>query len=336
GVIKDELIDLKEEYGTPRRTVIVDEVVKADKLITAGDLVPDQAVVVCISHDNQICHWPVDKGLDPARGRQKDPLAVAIAANTRDTLYLFQEHGRVTIIPMHQIESGTAPGDGANVTEFGRGSASVVAGVALPGSDETTGYLFLVSRLGRVKRIALSDVVGIRGTEAVVMGLDKGDKLLTAFLTPGEDEVLLVSNKGQAIRFSEVDVRPMGLSAVGVMGMKLGPKDFLVGAGLARPRADLMIATQQGFGKRSDLSQYPKQGRYGQGVIGISLDKQSGPAIAAAVISASDRVMYLSQKRNNKTVYGRAISKVGRAQKGKELMAIRGTDKLAKMIVFSG
>jgi DNA gyrase subunit A len=167
------------------------------------------------------------------------------------------------------------------------------------------------------------------------MGIEKGDSLLTAFLTPGEEEVVLVSNKGQAIRFSEVEVRPMGLSAAGVLGMKLEAKDVLVGAGLVKPRADLVIVTEQGFGKRTDLKDYPKQGRYGQGVISITLSQESGPAVAAAVVNASDRVMLLSEKRGNKTIFARAIAKVGRNQKGKELIAIRGKDKFAELITLT-
>ena len=333
-VIKEELVDLKDEYGNPRRTVIVDEVVQADRLITAGDLVPEEAVIVCVSQGGHICHWPVENGIDSARGRQKDPLAVAVPANTRETLYLFREDGQVAIIPMHQIPGGQAPGDGPHLSEFCSGNKPVVAGLVLPGSESPGGYLFLATRQGRVKRITLEDLIAIRGSEAVVIGVEKGDSLLSAFVTPGEEEVILISSNGQAIRFSEVDVRPMGLSAAGVWGMKLGEKDNLVGAGLVKPRADLVIVTEQGYGKRTDLKDFPKQGRYGQGVIGINLTKESGRVAAGAVANASDRVMFVSKKRNNKTVYARSITKVGRNQKGKSLMAIRGTDKLDQLITL--
>ena len=333
-VIKEELVDLKEEYGSPRRTVILDEMVRADKLITASDLVPEESVVVCITESGQICRWSHEKGLDPARGRQKDPLIVAVSAHTRDVLYLFRADGQAIIIPMHQIPAGAGPGEGLHITEFSSGKAPVVAGVALPEGQESEGYLFLVSRQGRVKRIALSDVVAIRGSQATVMGIDKGDSVLTAFITPGEEEVILVSNLGQAIRFSEVEVRAMGLSAAGVLGMKLGKKDTLVGAGLVKPRADLVIITEQGQGKRTDLKAFPKQGRYGQGVIGMSLTKEGGPAAVAAVVNASDRVMFLSQKRKIKAVYARSIAKMTRNQKGKEVIAIRGNDKLCQLITL--
>ncbi|MBN1992272.1 MAG: DNA gyrase subunit A [Anaerolineae bacterium] len=336
GVIKEELADLKTQYGTPRRTVIIDQETNGDKLVTAGDLLPDEEVVVCISQSGQICRWPAGNGLEPARGRQKDPLVVATPAHTRDTLYLFTEDGRAVIIPMHQIPQGQTPGEGANVGEFSSGALKpVVAGLALPHTDEPEGYLFLVSRLGRVKRITLSDLVAVRGNEAIVMGLEKGDTLLMAFSTGGKDEVMLASAKGQAIRFAEEEVRPMGLPATGVWGMKLAKGDELAGAGPVKPRGDLIVITQQGLGKRMALSQYPTQGRYGQGVIAMSLTKAAGPIAVAATANASDRVMMISQKGNNKTIYAKALPKLNRNQKGQELMAIRGKDQMARLVVLT-
>jgi DNA gyrase subunit A len=236
---------------------------------------------------------------------------------------------------MHQTPEGQAPGDGANISEFSSGPLQpVVAGLALSGADEPSGYLFLVSRSGRVKRITLSDLVGVRGNEAVVMGIEENDALLTAFITPGKGEVMLVSAKGQAIRFPEEEVRPMGLPAAGVWGMKLAKGDELVGAGLIKPRGDVVMVTQQGLGKRTGLNQFPKQGRYGQGVIAMSLTKASGPIAVATTVNASDRVMMVSQKGNNKTVYAKALPKLNRNQRGKELIAIRGRDQVAQLVTL--
>lgn len=335
GVIKEELIDLKEEYGSPRRTIIIDEEANGDKLFTAGDLMPDEAVVVCVSHSGRICRWPAEAALEPARGQQADPLAVAVPARTRQTLYLIRADGQASLIPMHQVPAGAAPGDGPNLIEFTSGDAPVVAGLALSNQGETAGYLCLASRQGRVKRVALSDLTAIRGSEATVMGLDQGDSVLTAFTTPGEGEIILVTAQGQAIRFAEEEVRAMGLPAAGVLGIKLARADEVVGAGPVKPRSDLLVVTQKGNGKRTDTGEYPTQGRYGQGVIAIALTKADGLIAAAAVISASDRVMFISEKGNNKAIYGRSVTRVGRNQKGKSLISIRGRDQLARLIVLS-
>jgi DNA gyrase subunit A len=335
-VVKTELTDLKATFGTPRRTLIVDEQPGAGQVTTARDLVPAEDVVVTVTESGRLCSWPAQEGLDPARGRQKDPLAMAAPANTRDMLYLFSAKGQAIIVPMHQVPKGKAPGDGPNISEFSTGSvAQIVAGLALPASDEPpTGYLCLVSELGRVKRISLADVNEVRGTDATMMGIDDDDRLLTAFVTPGDGDVVLVSSGGQAIRFAEEDVRAMGLSAAGVWGMKLGKNDKLVGAGPIKTRGELAVISELGIGKRIDLEQYPKQGRYGQGVITMPTGKESGPLAAAGVINLSNRVMYISQKKNSKTVYARALPKASRTSKGKALMSIREKDGILRMIVL--
>jgi DNA gyrase subunit A len=331
GLIKKELTELKVNYGAPRRTLIVDRTADKDKVVTARDLVPAETVVVSVTKSGRICCWPVEKGLDPARGRQKDPLNVTVQANTRDTLYLFAADGQALIIPMHQVPKGVAPGDGPSLTEFSLGSVrEIVAGITLPNEEKGQGFLCLVSRQGRVKRISMNDVNDIRGSEALVMGIENKDTLLTAFVTPGDGEVMLASSRGQAIRFSEEEVRAMGLPAAGVWGMKLAN----VGAGPIKARGELILVTKNGWGKRTDLKQFPKQGRHGQGVIALPISKETGRVAAAHVVNLGNRVMLISQRKNSKTVYARALSKMSRTHKGKPVMSIRGTDGIASLVVL--
>jgi len=335
-VIKDDLKELKATYSTPRRTLIIEQGASDKKLMTAGELVPEEEVIVAVSQSGRVCRWPNKAELKPGQGRQKDPLVVAVPASTRDMLYLFTAQGQAVIIPMHQVPPGAAPGDGPSLTEFNVASTQpVVAGLTLPNSDEHAGYLFLVSRLGRVKRITLNDLAAVRGDGAVVMGLDKGDALLTAFATEGKGEVILTSAQGQGIRFAEEEVRPMGLPAAGVFGMKLADKDELVGAGPVKPRGDVLIVTQNGDAKRTSLSDYPTQGRYGQGVVAIKLAKDSGPVAVATTANVSDRVMLIAKNGNNKTVYAKSISKIGRNQKGKAFMSIRGRNEIARLVTLA-
>jgi DNA gyrase subunit A len=333
-VIKEELTELKANYGSPRRTVIMDQSHEGDKLITARELLPAEPVVVAVSWSGRVCRWPTEDGLELARGRQKDPLAAAVPANTRDTLYLFTSDGRAVIIPMHQVPVGSAPGDGPSLAEFSAGPVkAVIGGVALS-ADHLSGYLLAVSRQGRVKRISLNDLSNVRGHEAIVMGLEAGDTLQTAFLTLGKSEIVLVSAQGQAIRFAEEDVRPMGLPATGVLGMKLAKGDGLVGGGPVKSRGELVIVTEKGWGKRTGIAKFPKQGRYGQGVIAMPTGKEGGKVVVAAVVNLGDRVMLISEKKNSKTVYARALPKMARGHKGKALMSIRGRDRIACLITL--
>ncbi len=332
--IKGELNELKEKYGSPRRTLIVDQTADKDKVTTTRDLVPDESVVITVTQSGKICYWAAEKGLDPARGRQKDPLAVAVSANTRDTLYLFTVSGQAVILPVHQIPKGGGLGDGPSVSELSlKQVGEIVAGLALP-KGELSGYLCLVSRRGRIKRITLSDVGDIRGSEALVMGVDKGDSLLTAFITPGKGEVILVSARGQGIRFAEEEVRAMGLPAAGVWGIKLAKDDQVVGAGPLKSRGELMMITEKGWGKRTDMAQFSKQGRHGQGMIALPMNKETGLVSVAAVVNLSNRVMMISKKKNSKTVYARALPKMSRTHKGKSMMSIKDKDGIAHLVVL--
>jgi DNA gyrase subunit A len=346
GVIKEELVELKAKYDTPRRTMIIDQPADANRPITAGDLAPEEAVVIALSRNGQVCRWPAVEGLEPGRGKWDDPLQWAVSASTRGALYLFTITGRALAAPVHQIPPGSAPGEGIsleNLTGLKELSGlGVVAGLArrpngdifeVSGTAKDLRYLCLVSRQGRIKRIALSDLATVRSGETVVMGLENDDTLLTAFATPGEGELILVSALGQAIRFAEEEVRPMGLPAAGVLGMKLAGNDELVGAGAVKPKDDLVIVTRQGWGKRVDLTQFPKQGRYGQGVIALKLAVSDAVA-AAATAHAADRVMLLTNKGNNKTVFAKSLPRLTRLHRGEELIAIRGRDYLARLVIL--
>jgi DNA gyrase subunit A len=332
GVIKDDLLELKSKYDSPRRTHIV----AGEKgHLTTRDLVPEEDVIVAVSRSGRICRWPEDQGLDPARGRQKDPLAVVTTANTRDALYLFTEDGKAIVVPAHQVPTGAAPGEGLSVAELAGLPRQLVVTAALSLAPTPSGYLFLTSRRGRVKRITLDDLTAARTAEITVMKLEKGDALAWATRTVGKEDVILIVSNGQAIRFSEEDVRPMGLPAAGVLGVKMGEGDQVVGMGVYRPRGDVVVISQMGIGKRSALSEYPRQGRYGMGVTTASLSAKTGQLAAGVVASASDRLLIVSEKGNSKAIYVRSLPKAQRATQGKELIAIRGRDRLATLSLLT-
>jgi len=342
SVIKDDLLQLKSEYGSPRRTHIV---AGEKSQLTARDLVPDEAVVVAVTESGRVCYWAVDQGVEPARGRQKDPLVAITTANTRDNLYLFTDQGKAIVLPTHQIPPGATPGEGLSVAELAGLSSqpTVTAALALSpvGSsgkqeaDGPSGYLFLASRKGRVKRISLADLCAARTNEITVMKVDKDDALGWAVRTSGKEEVILIVSNGQAIRFSEEDVRPMGLPAGGVLGVKMGEEDWLVGMGVYRTRGDVIVISEMGIGKRTALSEYPTQGRYGAGVATANLSTKTGQLAVGLVANASDRLLMVSARGNSKAVFARSLPKARRATQGRELIAIRGNDRLATLLALS-
>jgi DNA gyrase subunit A len=207
-----------------------------------------------------------------------------------------------------------------------------VASGAKPPAQIEEGYLFLATHEGKVKRVSLADFLAARGEEFTVMKVDEGDELGWVALTRGDQEVLLVTRKGQAIRFSEEDVRPMGLPAGGVMGVKLAEGDQVVAMDVVQARASLFVVTSAGYGKWTSLAEYPTQRRYGSGVVTANLSSKTGDLVGGCVVKGSDEVILVSAKGATKRLRVRSAPRMGRATRGKILMSLRGGDSLADII----
>ena len=345
GVVHDELVTIKERYADARRTQVLD----AGKVqLTAADLIPDEPVWVTVSRGGLVARMP-DEGTSPrVPSRPQDAPVALLAASTRDTLYLFAADGGAAAFPIHQLPDGLAwKGTGthyADLTPLTRRD-TVVAALALPPSPPLTppiggegregrGYLFLATRQGIVKRAALADLPGVSSERFVVIGVEEEDTLGWAAVTTGEDQVLLVTASGRAIRFREEEVRPMGLAAGGVMGVKLGGKgDHAVALAVVRPRSDLLVMTEDGRGKRTPLSEYPTQGRYGQGVLAA---RRAAPGVGLAganVVKSDDPVILVTKKGAAKTMRARSAPRMGRQAQGKPVIALRGQDTVVNAFV---
>ncbi|MBN1179350.1 MAG: DNA gyrase subunit A [Anaerolineae bacterium] len=334
GVIREELLAVKAQYADPRRTEVVEA--GAAVVLTTDDLIPDVPVWVGGTRGGLVARVPDVDGNPPSiRSKVEDPPLALISASTRDALYIFAADGTAVAYPIHQLPEGEAwNGVGAHVadlTPLTRRKA-VVAMVALP--TGTSGYLLLGTRDGMVKRVALADLPGV-GTEAfTVMGVAEGDALGWVMVTGGDDEVLMVTRAGQAIRFKEEEIRPMGLPAGGVMGVKLGEKgDGVAGVALVRSRSDLFIVTEDGRAKRTPLVDYPTQGRYGKGVIAMRLAGTGGGVAGAAVVQSRDPLVLVTEKGATKTVRASSAPRMGRATQGDEVVALKKGDRVIGVCV---
>ncbi len=338
GLIKEEVREVKDKYADPRRTQIVE---RKKVELTARDLLPDEEVLIGISRDGLVSRHSVEEGIKTTRRRVKDPLHQVLAANTQDELFLFTADGRAVSVLVHQIPEADRPSGGehlADLTSLWR-RHKVAAALALPVAagkspeQPREGYLLLASRKGKVKRVTLADFLAARGEEFTVMGVDEGDELGGAAFTSGTDEVILVTRKGQAIRFEEKEVRPMGLPAGGVMGIKLlGKGDGVVAMDVVQPRASLFVATSAGYGKWTSLAEYPTQGRYGKGVVTASLSSKTGDLVGGCVVKGSDQIVLVSAKGGTKKLRVRSAPRMGRVTRGKVLMSLRGGDSLADVV----
>ena len=334
ALIKSDLLEIKEKYGDPRRTQIVDLTRGAH---TTHDLLPEQEVWVSVGSDGTLRRTDAGRLTQTSlRQAAKGAEAALFQANARDLLYVFADSGRAARLGIHELQA-----DNKSAAEFTglerkeRATAALwlprVAGPAGPGSveggsaaaaDDAGGYLLLASERGSVKRVGLAHVSENVNSGSVVMNLDDKDRLCWALRTDGARDLLLVSSGGQAIRFAEEEVRSMGLPAGGVGGMKLGRSEKIVFAGVVEADALLMTYTEKGFAKLTPLADFPRQGRNGGGVAAHKLSARTGGLTAAAILPAARLPKLLAlviPKATPRVLELSEIPNQGRASQGKQV-----------------
>jgi DNA gyrase subunit A len=332
-LIRRNLIDLKARYGDARRTQIADRTKGA---LTAKDVLPDQEVWVTLSADGLLSRT--------ARAGSRHPLLAStgglptgcLPVNTRQDLYILSAKGQATRVPAYQVPDGVGAhyADISGLTRRDR----VLALCAFPpshGDEPVQGYLLLGTVQGKVKRVALADLAAQAHTNPQVIGLDGGDELGWAGVSAGGGEILLLTAGGQAIRFSEEDVRPMGLPAGGIGGIKLQRKDRVVAgcgipAGVA-PGTSVALITATGFGKRVPLAEFPVQGRNGQGVIAAKPAPRAGELAGAALVESGDLLACLVSSGAAKVLRAAALPETARATLGKAVLALGSGEQVQAM-----
>jgi DNA gyrase subunit A len=338
ALIKEELLELKGKYGDARRTQIVE---REKGELTARDLLPEEEVLISITWGGVIKREPVagKRGIAP-KGQGKNAIQFLLLANTRDNLAFFTVGGHAGLFPVHQIPDVAQRRAGTPVTGlWPLGRKKLTAIVTLPGGEtrEKGGYLVLATRGGKIKRITLADFVNAAAKgEVTAMGVDHSDELRWARLTQGGQEIVLVTKNGQAIRFSEEEVRPMGLAAAGVMAIKLVVGDQVVAMDLVQPRAQLLVATTRGYAKRIPLADFPVQRRYGSGVVAAKLSSRVGDVAAAKVAYAKDKVAFVSAKGMLMGLTVQKVNRMNRSAQGKAVMQLKDGDSLAAIVALEG
>jgi len=347
-VIREELVALKGKYGDARRT----EIAGARARVGAEELVPDVPVWVAVTEAGRVARM-ADEGGPPALPDKLERAALPVAllrASTRDILYVFSADGHFAAYPVHQLPEGAIwEGAGRAIGDLvsRSGPFPAVAALVLPTAHSETQseaqgrpeYLFLATRRGMVKRVAVADlpIVGF-GT---VIGIAQGDAVVGAAWTTGMDEVVLVTRAGQAIRFREEEVRPMGLPAGGVAGVKLQEatdkkqeEDGAVALVVVRPKEDLVVVAEDGRGKRTPLSEYPTQGRYGKGVITARFAAPGVGLAGAAAIPTGGTLALLTGAGAVRVVGTRSIPRQDRPAQGRSLIPLRKGDRVRRGLVF--
>lgn len=337
-VIREELTAIKTEFGDKRLTEIIGE--REDLLME--DLITEEEVVVTFSHEGYVKYQPLTVYQTQHRGgrgkaatavKEEDFVERLVIASTHDTLLCFSNHGKVYWLKVYQLPAATRTARGRpiiNLLPLAEGE-KLNAILPVKNYDESK-HVFMATTKGVVKKVSLEQFSRPRSNGIIAVELDEGDKLIDVAITDGTQNVMLFSNKGKVVQFPEALVRAMGRGARGVRGMKLGKDQSLIALIISKPEGSILTATENGYGKRTEIEDYPQSaGRGGQGVISIQVDKRNGDVVNAVQVLPNDEAMLISERGTLVRVPVNEISIVGRNTKGVRLINLTEGDKLVGM-----
>ena len=344
-VIDGELRALSERYGDDRRTRIIGESFRLEM----GDLIVDEEVVLTVSHHGYVKRIPIDtyrsqrrggRGLQGMGTKESDWVEHLFVASTHDVLMIFTRDGTCHWLRVWQIPQGSRQARGkpiVNLLNIGRGSkiASVVP-VREFGDDR---WLLFATRDGKVKRTPLAAYGNVRKVGIRAINIREGDELIDVRITGGDDEVILATEAGQAIRFRESDCRGMGRVAEGVMGIRLAEGDRVVGMVVVRPDSSLLVVTDGGMGKRTEVGEYPLRRRGGKGVINMKLSERAGKVVSIKAVAPDEEVMLITRRGVINRQRTEEIRIIGRRTKGVRLVALDEKDEImdvARIVADNG
>ncbi len=345
GMIKEDLVEIASKYGDERRTRIAPE---ASGDLSEEDLVVDESVLISITERGYIKRVSAKAFRAQRRGgrgvkghttRDEDEILMMLPARTLDTILFFSDKGKVYSEKTYQIPDSGRTARGipiVNILTIGQ-NETITAAVPVPDFDAAE-YCTMVTRKGKIKRVVLSEFASVRPSGLIAMGLSDDDELGWVRPTSGGGEVVIVTERGQALRFLEDEVRPMGRPATGVQGIKLRKKDHVVGMEVVEPGGDLLVVTVKGYGKRTPLDEYPQKGRATMGV--LTLDKNAIPQVgkiaAARVVQAEeDLITLISANGIVMRTKAETIAKLGRATRGVRVMDLQDKDTVAALARIS-
>jgi DNA gyrase subunit A len=335
-VVGEELEAVKQAYTDRRRTHIVqlEKGKQQASLMTSTDLVPEKEVWVMVSQQGELARTLEDK-MPRLSGREAP--ALLVKASTRDTLYLVCEDGEAAALPLHALPEADAPTAGTPFAKLSplRAGQKLAALFTLPpvaGGDKSQAgfedmFVLTATRQGMVKKSALSDLPGASANTFTLVKINQGDKLGWLRLSNGKNEVFMVTAQGMAIRFGEAEVRPMGLVAAGVLGIKLQERDEVIGMDLLPQRGEVFLIASHGIAKRVAIREFPTQGRYGQGVVAWKLPEKE-QVVGMAVGRGTLRISVHTSRLQPRTLRLDEAPLQGRTARGKAVVEVKGTSRV--------
>ena len=337
GIIKKELLEVKEQYGDARRTEILTETSE----LTIEDLLADEEMVVTITRSGYIKRTHVEayrsqrrggKGVTGMETKEEDIVEDLFIASTHAYLLFFTNLGKIHWLKVHEIPEGGRQAKGkAMVNLLSLGDGETVA-TCVPVRDfGAGGYIFFCTKQGKVKKTELEAYSHPRAGGIQAIGLEDGDTVITARRTDGTREVMIATKLGMAIRFSEDEVRPMGRGAAGVRGIDVDDGDEVIAADVVHEGAQILTISERGYGKRTPLDEYRLQGRAGKGIIDIKTGGRNGTVVGMLQVRTGDDVLVITTKGKIIRFHADDVSSQGRNTMGVRIIDLDADDKVGSI-----
>jgi DNA gyrase subunit A len=347
GVIKTELQEIKDKYADERRTKVVRSAVGE---FSQEDLIPNEEAIIVLTEDNYVKRMNPSlyrvqrrggKGVIGATTKEDDKIDMVVSAMTHDDLFFFTNTGKVFQTKAYEIPVSSRTAKGQAIVNFLQVSPDEkITAIITVGKDSQAKYLFMATKFGTVKKTAIEDFSKVRRSGLIALNLAAGEELRWIAPTTGKDEIIITTSAGQAIHFKETDVRGMGRTAAGVRGINLKKDDAVVGMDVVlkgQKGNQVLILTENGFGKRTDLKAYKIQRRGGSGIKTAKITPKTGKLVCAHIVNLDNLETDLiasSAQGQIIRVPLKSISSLGRATQGVRVMRLNGDDKIAATAVL--
>lgn len=336
-VIRDELLEVKAQFGDERRT----EITASQEDLTIEDLITEEDVVVTLSHQGYVKYQPISayqaqrrggKGKSATNVKDEDFIERLIIASTHDTLLCFSNHGKLYWLKAYQLPLASRISRGKPIINILPLASDEAINAMLPVREYQEGFfVFMATKHGTVKKVPLEAFSRPRSTGIIAVDLDDEDRLVGVDITDGSKDIMLFTDAGKVIRFDENLVRPMGRTARGVRGIRLGENQSVISLVVAQAEGTILTATENGYGKRTNIEEYRVSGRGGQGVISIQVNERNGKVVRALQVSDGDEAMLITDKGTLVRFKVGELSIIGRNTQGVRLINVSSGEQVVGM-----
>lgn len=331
AIIKEDLASIRDRFPSERKTELSYDYGEID----VEDLIEEEEVVITMTHGGYVKRQPVAEykaqrrggmGVTAHKPKEEDFVENLFISSTHDNILFFSNFGKVYSIKGYEIPEAQRQARGRAIVNLLQIAQDEKITAVIPLAKDTTGFIAMATKGGLIKKTALEEFANIRKVGKIAIRITEGDELISVQFTTGEDEMMIASQAGKCIRFSEKDVRPMGRDTQGVRAMSLGENDRLVDMLVIRPGCEILTLTSKGYGKRSDVEDYRLQGRAGKGIKAGVFNEKTGQLVAMKIVSEDQDIMIISVNGTIIRMHVSDISKIGRDTQGVRVMRLKDSE----------